>query len=350
MELGSNFEIDISNLQYVEDNIYQYLHNYHTIYLDSGRSAIRVLNKILQKGVILLPFYICSSVIKNYEKDFSIRFYKVKKDFSIDLEDLKSKLDTDVTVVYVMNYFGEIQDNRVLEFLREKKKEYGFTIVEDTTHSIFTNPNVIGDYCICSLRKWFPVPDGGALYSTIELNHNLLQDTLEKNSALKLEAMILKKWYIEKKVQYNAIYRDIFEKEEHQLDMQEKVYQISAISQRLLQCFSVNEMIQKRKKNYQELKAFLTTNGFENILKTEEMIPIAYPIYIKGRDHFRTYLIEHQVYCAVHWPLEGIEHEDYEEAEDISRNIISLPIDQRYDKKHMKYLEEVIKQYDGEKS
>ena len=46
----------------------------------------------------------------------------------------------------------------------------------------------------------------------------------------------------------------------------------------------------------------------------------------------------------------SIEHEDYEEAEDISRNIISLPIDQRYDKKHMKYLEEVIKQYDGEKS
>lgn len=41
---------------------------------------------------------------------------------------------------------------------------YGFSIVEDTTHSVFSVRRTIGDLCVCSLRKWFALPGGGALY------------------------------------------------------------------------------------------------------------------------------------------------------------------------------------------
>ena len=68
MELGSEFELDISILQQTEDNLFVYLSSYNSIYVDSGRSAATVLNKVLKQGTILLPSYICESVINVYKK------------------------------------------------------------------------------------------------------------------------------------------------------------------------------------------------------------------------------------------------------------------------------------------
>ena len=84
---------------------------------------------------------------------------------TIDIDDLKSKMDSQVTVVYLMHYFGSVQNNEVLKYLENTKKKRGYTIIEDTTHSIFTKKRTVGDYCVCSLRKWFPITDGGVLYT-----------------------------------------------------------------------------------------------------------------------------------------------------------------------------------------
>lgn len=349
MELGSEFELDISNLRNTEDTIFQYLSQYNTIYMDSGRSASAVLNMVLASGTILLPSYICESVIKVYKKQFKVDFYRVRKDFTIDLEDLGQKLNENVTAVYVMHYFGQLQEEQALKYLSEKKQQYGFTIIEDTTHSIFTRSRTIGDYCICSLRKWFPIMDGGVLYSENGLENISVKAVPPKNPSEKLEAMILKKLYIEGKVDCNELYRKIFVNAEEKLDKQKEVYQISDLSRSLLQYFSVTELIEKRKKNYRELSMVLKVNNIQMALKEDErMVPLACPVYIENRDSFRQYLSKNQVYCAVHWPLTGTELEEEEEAMNMSGSIISLPIDQRYDEEHMQYLQNIIMNYKQE--
>ena len=77
MELGSNFELDLTQSEYKKDNIFNYLNDYYTVYTDSGRSAIRLLNKALKKGTILLPDYICESVLDIFKNDFRICFYRI---------------------------------------------------------------------------------------------------------------------------------------------------------------------------------------------------------------------------------------------------------------------------------
>ena len=114
MELGSNFELDITQLSYKQDNIFSYLKDYHAVYTDSGRSALKILDKTLKKGIVLLPAYICESVIDVYKKDNQIRFYKINRDMTIDIDDLQSKMDSQVTVVYLMHYFGSVQNQKVL--------------------------------------------------------------------------------------------------------------------------------------------------------------------------------------------------------------------------------------------
>ena len=140
--------------------------------------------------------------------------------------------------------------------------------------------------------------------------------------------------------------------EEDKLDSQKEVYYMSDLSKCLLSYFSVSELMEKRKRNYQELDNIMKGIGVKGALEGEEFVPLCYPMYIENRDEFRKYLIDRQVYCAVHWPLENLESEQNgtdlkwdDTAIQMSRNIISLPIDQRYDKKHMQYLGSLIKDY-----
>ena len=346
MELGSNFEIDFTNLKYTEDNIFRYLENYHSIYMDSGRSASTILNSMLnlENGVILIPSYICGSVIEGY-KEFSIVFYKINRDFSIDIQDLERKINSEVKVIYLMHYFGKLQDRECIEFLERKKREYHFIIIEDTTHSFFSRACTVGDYCICSLRKWLPIPDGGVLYSKNELDNEILNNIKKKEPSIVLEAMVLKKWYLNGQIESNNIYREIFTKAEEELDNQKEVLQISDVSRSLLECISVSEVIEKRRKNYIELNRYICKSGIESVFSTTDFVPLVYPIYVNNRDRFRSYLMENQIYCAVHWPLKETKLENNEDANKIFQNIISLPIDQRYNSIHIRYLIKTIQNY-----
>ena len=193
MEIGSDFELNIVNLKETGDNIFQYLKEYKVVYTDSGRSAAYILNNLLKPGIALLPSYVCESVIQVYENDFEVQFYKIKRDFSIDWEDFEKKLNHNVAVVYLMHYFGRLQTKDILLQILQTKEKYGFTIIEDSTHSIFTKVRTIGDYCICSLRKWFPIPDGGVLYTSKGLEEIHLKHISVYPPSRKLDAMILKK-------------------------------------------------------------------------------------------------------------------------------------------------------------
>ena len=345
MELGGDFELDVTQLRDVDDHLFNYLESYDTVYTDSGRSALRLLKRMLPKGNVLLPAYICESVIKEFREDYEITFYGIKRDFSVDLEDLKKKLDEQVAVVYLMHYFGGLQEDSVLEYLKEMKQKDRFIIIEDTTHSIFTRSHTIGDYCICSLRKWFPIMDGGVLYALTQLPVVTCELKSEQPSK-RLDAMVLKHLYINEGLDCNALYRSIFLETEHQLDEQEDVYGMSPLSQVILKGISISEMCEKRRLNYEAVAMFLADKKWKSALTGGEIVPLAYPVYVSDRNRFRNYLIDHQIYCAVHWPLEGTELENHSDAKWISDHILSFPIDQRYDELHMKYLEAVINNYE----
>ena len=165
MELGSEYNLDVSTLTVKKDNLYDYLSGIPFVeYYDSGRSALRQFASLLRsEDKILLPGVICESVIKCFVSQ-NLLFYRIRSDFSIDLEDLESQMDGKVRVIFLMHYFGAVQPPDTLKRLREIADRYGCVLLEDTTHSIFSARNTIGDYCICSLRKWMPLSGGGVLY------------------------------------------------------------------------------------------------------------------------------------------------------------------------------------------
>lgn len=346
MEIGSEFELNIADLEMVNDTIFKYLEKYHAIYTNSGRSATRLLNGMLPKGKILLPNYICQSVIDVYKQDFTIVYYQVNRELGIDLQDLEEKIDDEVKIVYLMHYFGRLQSKKVLESISRWREKYHYRVIEDTTHSIFTCANTIGDYCVCSLRKWFPISDGGVVYSKRMLTSFNDIALPQKIGYEKITAMVLKYSKIRYNTACNDIYRMIFRQEEERVEQEEEIYAISCISKLLLNCYSVTKMITKRKENLQCLRENLLDKKIELLFEENyDYIPFALPVYSKSRDNFRKHLIDHNIFCAVHWPVEDEGLKANNVLHEIVGSIISLPLDQRYDENYMKYMVQMIGKY-----
>lgn len=68
---------------------------------------------------------------------------------------------------------------------------------------------------------------------------------------------------------------------------------------------------------------------------------------MKGRDALRCRLMEHRIYCAVHWPFDGVQADERPLARKLAAQMLSLPIDQRYDTAHIDYLMDTLNTYKG---
>ncbi len=55
MEIGSEFQLVFEDLKKCDNHIFHYLEEYHTLYADSGRTAINLLSHIVGEGEILMP-------------------------------------------------------------------------------------------------------------------------------------------------------------------------------------------------------------------------------------------------------------------------------------------------------
>jgi perosamine synthetase len=115
---------------------------------------------------ILVPAYHCLALIKPIvAAGFEIDCYRVRPDFTIDLEDLAARLHAGVVAVLVIHYFGFPADlDDVLPLVRA----HGALLIEDCSHSFLTRDRgrwlgQRGDYAVFSYYKCTPSQVGGAL-------------------------------------------------------------------------------------------------------------------------------------------------------------------------------------------
>jgi dTDP-4-amino-4,6-dideoxygalactose transaminase len=351
MELGSEFNLSLSGLKLTEHNLFSYLNEFQNkIYFDSGRSALKYIARSIPKdGITLLPEFICESVIDCFDRR-RIRFYKIEPDFTIDMENIKAQVTPDVKVIFLMHYFGMVQPSDKLDALKRTAQEQGIIIIEDATHSIFSKKRTIGDYVISSIRKWMPLPKGGVLYTAdnvlgIEMEKSDLPVSTENE---RVAAMILKDLFLKDFLDCNAEYRKMFADCENALDKQKEIYRISDLSGFMISCTDIGEIALRRKRNYQFLEEQMACHDISPAcsLKPDDC-PLVFPIRIRQRNMFRKYLMDHKIYCAVHWPFDGMMEETRTFAAENAASLISLPIDQRYGEDEMRYMVKVISEYRG---
>lgn len=346
--MGSEYSLDVACFSPKEDTIYNRLKDFKTVYYNTGRSAIKGVLREIRGKRALLPAYICQSVIQAFEQEhYSIEFYNINTDLSIDINDLNRKCTPDLDVIFVMHYYGTLQNRNDLTSIRNLSNTLSLTIVEDTTHGILTNVQTIGDYCVASLRKWFALPDGGVAYSLLQKIDSVPVAKEMSFANVRTAGMFLKGLFVNGLTESNEIYRKQFGEAEKMINEDSRVFAISDFSDALVKVFDVGDAIQRRKNNAGYLHKNIENPLIVPIFKEPniDICPFFYPLYVENRDKFRNYLNQNKIYCPVHWPIEDKRLFEYDAVRYISEHIISIPIDQRYGISDMEYLCSIINRY-----
>jgi|LSQX01.1.fsa_nt_gb dTDP-4-amino-4,6-dideoxygalactose transaminase len=318
----------------------------NVVALSSGRSAISLMLKEINSSVpkvVLLPSYICESVILPFlQQDYTCLFYKINRDLTPDTDSISEYMNVGIFVH--MGYYG-FQTNANLDSIIKHFKSQSTVIVEDITHTLFSD--FIGvnqnDYMFSSVRKWMGLPSGGFLVSS---EKPVCIDPIKGNpiSEIRKEALHLKYLYTlygDEKLKDRSHY--LFSRAERLLNNDVELYSMDYISKKVIQEYDIDLLKEKRRANFMQLQHSLQDNGLITSIfgdLPDSVCPIFFPLFIESkRDLLRNELALRQIYCPVHWPVPNIVNVDLEkDTTYIYKNILSIPCDQRYGLKDMKYI------------
>jgi hypothetical protein len=304
-----------------------------------GRDALRLIATLGRHRRWWLPSYFCQQVVEAVaHAGIELAIYPDSP--LTPCANLSLIRDRPGDAVLVLNYFG-------LRGARDVSIPDGFRaeIIEDHTHAPTSAwaCSSKADFCFVSLRKLYPLADGGAVWSP--RGHSLpdsppVTEALQLGAFEKLSGMLLKRLYLEGHAVTRQDFRPILESGEGKL-VGTEISSITPLSQRELASFPLSLWDSIQTRNFQVLVRQLpSTSGFR-VLKprSETCIPFsAFCVFDQEEvcNRVRGALIEDRIYPSRLWPLdepllEGVP----EDHAHLSRRSFSIPIDMRYGVKDM---------------
>lgn len=311
-EIGGYFELD--RLTSDKGEYYKDL-----VSLNTARNALVYLVKAKRINKIYIPYLLCDSVSLVCDKEgIAYEYYHTDENFQpIFNRELK-----DNEYLYVVNLYGQLSNERILELKRQYKR-----IIADNIHAFFQKP-VDGIDTIYSCRKFFGVPDGAYLATDCLLDEDLPIDNSESR---------IGHIYGRIKDGATAHYAE-FQANDASFE-QLPLMRMSELTHNMLSKIDYDQIRGIREKNYSYLNEQL---GDMNKLKLRiPEGPYAYPFYCENGMKVKKKIAEKKIYVATLWPnvleLDGIEEKEYAE------NILPLPCDQRYGIRDMNFIIDEIK-------
>lgn len=309
-EIGGYFELDKYSMPMLHEG---------AIALNCGRNTLAYL--IEAKGIekIKVPKFLCDTVREVCEKEkISISFYSITRDFLP--EELTLEADE---WLYLVNFYGQLDNDTIRGYVEKYER-----VIVDHAQAYFQMPLENVD-TLYTCRKFFGVADGGILYTDTKLDREIPQDESFDRMGFVLGRFerSASEFYAEA-----ASNNDFFADEPIKL--------MSKLTENLLHGIDYEAVKLKRTRNFEILhEAF----GKINPLKlTVPQGAFMYPLYLENGGEIRRKLQAKKIFIPTLWP-DVFEHCDESELEyDYAKNILPIPVDQRYDEEDMKYIMEEI--------
>lgn len=309
-EIGGYIELDSYHLPM--------LHNEATA-LNCGRNALRYLIKSRNIHTLWLPKFLCDSVLEVCKKEYiNIKFYSVNNDFSF--EDIAI---TSEEWIYIVNYYGQIQNKKIKELSKKYER-----IIIDNSQAYFQLP-MWGVDTLYTCRKFFGVADGAFLYTD-----SLLDEEFEQDESFNRMHFLLGRYersaseFYGEYVENNRIFKE------------ESIKRMSKLTKNLLRGIDYEWIKDRRTENFEYLHEQLKTYN-----QLELSVPegaFMYPFYVKNGSEIRKKLQQIKIFIPILWPsvFEWCKEDELEY--DMAKNILPIPVDQRYNLEDMKYIVESI--------
>lgn len=333
-EIGGFFAFSEFDCEKEEDSVYHYLtdvtHNY--VFMRDGRQAIKavLLNVPTPENITCyLPAYLCHSILQPFkELELTVKFYGM----------VPMVRDS---VVFIIDYFGTEAgiSNKGINMLLDR----GNIIIMDITHSVLSKKRFDiqheNYYLIASLRKVFPIPDGGIVYHS---NQKFgVETTFPGRFGLMVQAMRFKATDFEKKY-----YRKLYQEYEDYKDSTQILQQdIPGISLDILENVNFLNIMKRRTANLDYIYENITKKWIflyeRRNIKSPFFLPLIFKTQ-KQRDSVKAQLIKEEIYPPIHWELPEEVPEKFAYERSLSESILSIPIDQRYGEEEMQRIAKVL--------
>lgn len=331
--VGGEFEIDLS---FQRDFVPQS----GTFYYASGRAALYqiLLTLVPQHKIVWMPDWLCFSMVEAAEQaGLKVQFYELDIQFKTSIDALDHSGFRDGDVVLMVNYFG-LQD--LTSTAKAVKEAYPDAIViEDDVQAYWSfaeKENPYADYRFTSMRKAFAIPDGGLVMTTRPMPEATCSNTF---APLKVKAGVMKQHRGEAGIK-DEDYLALFKKGDELIgDNYES--RMSNDSQRLFAGTDFEQAKCQRQANARVIIEGLSRLGIEPLIEVPaDCVPLFIPICLENRDNVRRRMFRHEVFCPVHWPVEGL---SVKTGKEMAGHELSLIVDQRYSHDDMDILLYLLK-------
>lgn len=351
-EIGSDFALDMGDfLAHPQAwGVFGQFSTGSRLCTDSGRTALRLgLRELgMRPGHRLLtPAYMCGTVLQALrEEGIMPVFYGVDQAFNLEIREPACDA---VDAVLVPDYFGV--RSRYYEELSRRLVSDGRVVIRDISHSLLAPlQRSHQERCvyIASLRKTLPIPDGGLMLGEGNLSafFGSLVESDSPHATVRAAAMLVKAIYSACPGSERPPFRDRFLEAERLLDGSRVLGRISAVSDSLLPFLNVGFFASARRRNFIDLLEMSTDWPPEvvpvcSVLEVED-VPLGFPVLCSQRDSLRTFLMDRRIYPPIHWPIPDEVSAEYPLSRHISRRILTIPCDHRYNADDMRSISSAI--------
>lgn len=307
--IGGYFELELPKGEEYHKN---------ALRLNTGRNAFEYILRAKQYKKVYLPYYTCDVMLEPIEKlELEVEFYHIDENL-LPLFDY-SKVKITEVFVYT-NYFG-VCDNNVDKVAQQCKN-----LIIDNSQAFYSKP-LKGIDTFYSPRKFFGVPDGAYLYT-----NTLLDDKIETDISYQRFEHLLGRIDIGAEEFYSSFRNNDIS------FRNQPIKKMSKLTQRLLSSIDYKSVAESRKQNFEYLDSKLSKNNLLNLNLSSNSVPLVYPYHVDLGAELKKKLIDNKIFVATYWPNVSKWTKDTALENKITKDLIILPIDQRYNLDDMFYI------------
>lgn len=301
-------------------------------YVQTGRQALKIVAHLLEsegRDTLLVPDFLCASMISEFDPaHWILKKFTLDADLQVDVTDLAAqvgRIDPQRTAVMTIAYFGAEPSKKHLQSV-EWLQAHGIRVIEDETHRVLGSLTTVGDFGIASLRKVLPVADGAYIRGVTHLPPLAERDHTGWDAAdLKLRGDISGA-----KAAFGSATQVLEKHGQAPARMSDRTLTT-------IQHLDYEKLRAKRRANASVLRNELRNIPNVSVL-TQGPVPSHLVISTLTPKSLQSKLAANNIFCPIHWPQPN-------RMSDVvwRNNLLSLPIDHRYDTADMTRLAQTLK-------
>ena len=293
----------------------------HRLHFWNARAALAHLLAALDVRRVWMPAYICvEAALAAAENGRQVMFYSVGADLTPCGQALARDLRAGDAVLGV-DYFGARA-----ETLPELAQRFAdVTWIQDRAQALWPDPAPWGTHVLYSPRKVVGAPDGGVLVSRdapLPAPHwapDLDQSRLEPSRMRAADPLGLS----------NETWFPAYRAAESAMTCAPRP--MSAVSQTVVDAMDTATVMERRRRN---AKILLSRVGDGSLFEADRLLagaPFGVPVLTSDASVVATRMAQARIFCARHWAALPSPAADFPAEHALSRRLLTLPCDHRYD-------------------